>query len=729
MMDNGPFIVIVRNGGNMITQFQRLYLVLFGCLIAAGVLSAQNIEWKQTSGPEGGSVTILEESPTGDLFAGTGGLAMYRSTDNGEHWQQVDIGVDNHRIGGPDLIFFSQSGAIFIHLEGSGLQRSTDNGISWTSVLPTLNRRVSMTVESDGSLLAASSLLGLYRSTDDGITWEPVSSKPTREITAIAMGADGDIIAGIGTGPYSFGQSASLNRSTDNGLTWNRLDTFSMMFPVSSILYTTGVILVGTDGSGILRSTDDGVTWALCDTGATMGNVAPLRMPDGGSIVAGIRDRGVARSTDGGATWTLNSNAPDDISAIVARPGGWTMVGTGSRGICHSTNDPSIWPASNRGILQQQVVALTCTSNALFAATSTGQLFRTTTHGAIWDELRTFTRLMTLTTAPDGSIHAAARYGSGDVRILHSTDGGENWTETPMNPPLDYIYKLASHSSGLLFAGAPNGLFVSTDNGISWIRDTTGPQLHVSSISINGDYIATITRGGMIYRRRIGTSGWDSSRIAAPDSIQLLEQSIAVTSDGRMFAGTTHGVWRSINGGSSWERGGAWGEDQTVRSITVTPGGMIVACPDAGGVYASTDGGDTWNDQSSGLDDRYVIALVADSSGYLYGGTQYDGLFRAEVSASLPVNPVRAVAASLYPGHPNPFSGRTTIDFELVHDEEIRLIVVDVMGREVRTLVDGHMTAGRHSVIFDAGGLSAAVYFCRLYTDSGTLINPIIVKR
>jgi len=66
--------------------------------------------------------------------------------------------------------------------------------------------------------------------------------------------------------------------------------------------------------------------------------------------------------------------------------------------------------------------------------------------------------------------------------------------------------------------------------------------------------------------------------------------------------------------------------------------------------------------------------------------------------------------------YPNPFNSRTKIEYLVTKQEHITLRIYDLKGREVVSLVDGDMDAGRHSVFFDASGLSSGVYLVRLET-------------
>jgi hypothetical protein len=64
--------------------------------------------------------------------------------------------------------------------------------------------------------------------------------------------------------------------------------------------------------------------------------------------------------------------------------------------------------------------------------------------------------------------------------------------------------------------------------------------------------------------------------------------------------------------------------------------------------------------------------------------------------------------------YPNPFNPSTQIRFTLYSSHVTRLTVYDILGREVAVLIDGPMSAGTHSVTFDATGLPSGVYLVAL---------------
>ena len=77
--------------------------------------------------------------------------------------------------------------------------------------------------------------------------------------------------------------------------------------------------------------------------------------------------------------------------------------------------------------------------------------------------------------------------------------------------------------------------------------------------------------------------------------------------------------------------------------------------------------------------------------------------------------------------YPNPFNPSTTIEFALPSSGKVKLAVYDVLGREVATLIDTKMDAGRHTVSFDAARLSSGVYFYRLQTPERVITNKMML--
>jgi hypothetical protein len=75
-------------------------------------------------------------------------------------------------------------------------------------------------------------------------------------------------------------------------------------------------------------------------------------------------------------------------------------------------------------------------------------------------------------------------------------------------------------------------------------------------------------------------------------------------------------------------------------------------------------------------------------------------------------------SVSLLQNYPNPWNPTTTITFALPAEDYVKLVVYDMLGREVKTLVDGDCSAGYHSVEVDGSRLSSGMYFYKLQAGS-----------
>ncbi len=73
--------------------------------------------------------------------------------------------------------------------------------------------------------------------------------------------------------------------------------------------------------------------------------------------------------------------------------------------------------------------------------------------------------------------------------------------------------------------------------------------------------------------------------------------------------------------------------------------------------------------------------------------------------------------------YPNPFNPTTTIPFGLNEDSHVELVVYDMLGRKVQSLVDGPRAAGRYEVQFNSRELASGVYFYRLITTDKILVQ------
>jgi hypothetical protein len=88
----------------------------------------------------------------------------------------------------------------------------------------------------------------------------------------------------------------------------------------------------------------------------------------------------------------------------------------------------------------------------------------------------------------------------------------------------------------------------------------------------------------------------------------------------------------------------------------------------------------------------------------------------------------------LIQNYPNPFNPVTKINFDVpvCHSGEgrnpvVKLVVYDMLGREMETLVNQKMNAGSYSVDFNGTNLSGGVYFCRMQSAGFTDVKKIVL--
>jgi hypothetical protein len=83
----------------------------------------------------------------------------------------------------------------------------------------------------------------------------------------------------------------------------------------------------------------------------------------------------------------------------------------------------------------------------------------------------------------------------------------------------------------------------------------------------------------------------------------------------------------------------------------------------------------------------------------------------------------------LYQNYPNPFNPTTKIKYQLPEISKVKLIVYDVLGREIRTLVNEEKPAGTYEVEFDGKGLPSSVYIYRIETGKFSDTKKIVLLK
>ena len=81
----------------------------------------------------------------------------------------------------------------------------------------------------------------------------------------------------------------------------------------------------------------------------------------------------------------------------------------------------------------------------------------------------------------------------------------------------------------------------------------------------------------------------------------------------------------------------------------------------------------------------------------------------------------------LYQNYPNPFNPETTISYDIPDDAKVSLIIYDILGRKVTSLMNEYKIAGRYQVHFNASSLASGIYIYRIQAGEYTASRKMIL--
>ncbi|MFN2373242.1 MAG: chitobiase/beta-hexosaminidase C-terminal domain-containing protein [Cyclonatronaceae bacterium] len=155
--------------------------------------------------------------------------------------------------------------------------------------------------------------------------------------------------------------------------------------------------------------------------------------------------------------------------------------------------------------------------------------------------------------------------------------------------------------------------------------------------------------------------------------------------------------------------------------------------------FVSPDGASgSWTQAGSDIQvgmgtEVYVgLAVTSHNNGVLTSATFSDVSTDRTLTDIIDDDPERQSVKefALAQNYPNPFNPSTLINFSLETSSHTTLIVYDQLGRRVATLIDGHLTAGAHSSIFEADtSLATALYFYVLTSGSRQTVKKMLLLK
>jgi photosystem II stability/assembly factor-like uncharacterized protein len=342
---------------------------------------------------------------------------------------------------------------------------------------------------------------------------------------------------------------------------------------------------------------------------------------------------GLFKSVDGGGSWRA---IRDGVTSLAIDPTNSTTLYAGtSLGVVKSTNAGASWVDAGNNLPSGTVARLLIdpsTPSTLYAlitninpsfgpGANQSAIFKTTDAGHSWTALNTgfppsaYITVLALAPSAPSTLYAFApafdpTQSGGPLigGLLKSTDGGQSWNTLNTLPAGAFVSYLAIDpiNSSTVYATTNGGLYKSSNGGQSWTDLKSGlpPNTNVSLVVIDR---------------------------AAPSAVYVAATSFLPT-------GAMASLLKSTDGGTTWSKINLNIPSGTVVNALVldpmSPYGIYVGAYGlslgllgapgggaSGGVFKSTDGGDTWNSANAGLSGFDVRGLAVNSvDGAVYAG-------------------------------------------------------------------------------------------------------------
>ncbi len=519
------------------------------------------------------------------------------------------------------------------------------------------------------------------------------------------------------------------------------------------------------DSSRILfsRSTDHGQTWSAAvrvsdaagncvDSDSTVEGAVPAVGPGGEVYLSWAGPLGIMfdKSTDGGQTF-----GPDVF--VTTQPGGWDFNISGiyrTNGMpvtsCDAGNSPFRgnvyvqWSDQRNGVDNTDIFFIRSTDGGQ----SWGTVKKVNDDTAAAQQ---FFSWMTVDQS-NGNIYVIfydRRNTIGDatdVYVAKSADGGESF----------YNFKLTDSSftprSDVFFGDYTN--IVARDGKVypMWMRmDGTTLSVWTAIINDGTTFKLAVNPAWNMISLPLMVNDWRKTSLF-PASVSdafgydhryVVEDTLRIgvgywlkfpSRDTVLFSGSNISV-DTVHVSARWNLIGTLSAKVPVATIAADPPGMT-----ASGFYAFSDSGYTVADT---IRPGYAYWVKVDMDGTLILPssliTPRAQRLRFVPDGELPPRPPGSPARDLtsrVPGqfgleqnYPNPFNPSTVVRYQLPVSARVSLIVYDVLGRVVATLVNSLQDAGFKSVMFDGSALSSGLYYCRLTAGDFTQVRKMLLIR
>ncbi|MBL7127879.1 MAG: T9SS type A sorting domain-containing protein [Ignavibacteria bacterium] len=647
-----------------------------------------------------------------NIFAGAERQGIYFSTNSGTTWSQIGLNnliVNCLALKGNNLF----SGTLY-----HGVYVSTNNGIKWTQT--SLNNKHIRGLTSFGNNIITGTNHEVYVSSNDGVDWIQTNNL-------------GGYLCSNNTNTFLGTNSTGIYKSTNGGINWTLCT--SSIHPY--IIVALGNNIYASDVSGSYYSTDNGNNWS--SLGLENKDVTSFANI-GNYIFAGTWGDGVLFSTNNGVNWTqtaLNKTVRSLFSS-----GNILFAGSQSNGIYISTNNGASWIQKNEGF-----GLIIPTSNALII--SNNYIFAGTFHYSVWR--RHLSEIISgnhdFSAGPfidfpevfikDSSYHIKARITNEGrepetnvpIRFLiNGTQVGYYLRTLPAGGIDTVDFTWTPHTAGdfnvAIASALPTDINRSNDTVKTDVRVYSSPALPIFCDDFSGGTANwTITNDG-------GTCVWQTYSPPYPNVYSL-----PATSSGAVLSadaddcgsGTTLLSTATIieNVDCSLFENIYLEFDNDWNAIDEQDSAIVEVSYDGGTSWSSVvawGGTDIRNTQESytlpGADANPSVRIRFRSiqPGWDWWWTIDNVCLKGFPVTGLTQNSKIPTKYALMQNYPNPFNPTTKIRFDLPKSTQAKLIIYDILGREVTTLVNEKLNAGSYEVEWNGSSYPSGVYFYRLIT-------------